>query len=122
MAEDVTIGGDGALFVGEDKTLKLEVLDADDVPVDITGWAITLDVRTRDNAADPALLSKSASITGTYSSTRASNTQRAVATLADDDTVLLTAKTYRHSWKRTTAGNETILAYGDFVVERATQM
>jgi hypothetical protein len=121
MARNITIGGDGSLFIGEDKTLRLEVLDASDVPVDMTtGWTVTFDVRLNDVDPSPVLLSKAATISGTYSATRAANTQRAVVALSDDEMTMPT-KSYRHSWKRTDAGSETVLAYGDFLPQIATQ-
>ncbi len=120
MAASVTIGGSGALFVGEDKTLYLEVLDTSSLPVDITTWAITLDVRVKDNAAAPALFSKSATIIGVYNAVRATNTQRARVIFTDTELNTVTAKTYRHSWKRMDDGSETVLAYGPFIVEKAT--
>ena len=130
MATDVTIGGEGegTLFADEDKVFLLEVLDVNEVPVNIAGWPIVFDVRRKDNSADPALLSIAATITGTYSATRASNTQRAQVVVTDDDMHPFKGsnlpdgreKTYRHSWKRTTSGSETVLCRGDFAPEKAT--
>jgi hypothetical protein len=127
MATDVTIGGEGTLFVGEDKTLELHVKDSSGVPVNISGWSILFDVRTKDNAADPAIVSATAAITGTYDAVVASNTQRARVVLTDDQLNLFKgsnlvsgAKTYRLSWKRTDPGLETVLCRGDFAPEKAT--
>lgn len=120
MAEEVTIGGDGELFVGEDKVLRLELLDTSGLPVDMSGWAMLFDVRLKDKSPDPALLSKTPSVTGVFNAARASNTQRAEVTLSDDELNTLQAKTYRHSWKRMDAGSETVLAWGDFVLQKAT--
>lgn len=134
MASDVTIGGDGVLFVGEDKTIRLELLaverDADgnliapsasSVPVNMTGWVMVFDVRKTDKAADPAILSETPLIIGTYNADRATNTQRATVALTDDDLNLFVGeKTYRHSWKRLTAGSETVVCRGDFSPEKAT--
>lgn len=117
MASHVTMGGDGTLFVGEDKTCQLEVLDADGIPVDITGWNIRLFVLS---TGSQVLIDKTASVSGVYSVTPLINTQRAVVTLTDADTSIEDG-THRHSWKRTDGGSETILAYGDFVIERTTQ-
>lgn len=120
MATDVTIGGDGVLFVGEDKTLRLELLDSDSIPVNMSGWVMLFDVRLKDNSPEPAILSKTPTLTGTYDAVRATNTQRAVVTLTDDDLNLVAARTYRHSWKRMTSGSETVLCRGDFAPEKAT--
>ena len=118
MAAHVTIGGNGTLFVGEDKSLQMEVLGATGLPVDLAGWTIRLFVLS---ASTTILLDKTASITGVYSATRADNTQRAVVTLTDTD-LSIPDGTYQHSWKRTDDGSETILAYGPCIVERTTQV
>lgn len=120
MALPATIGGNGTLFVGEDKTFKLELLDTVSIPVDMTGWDILFDVRKKDNSADPAIFSKTASLTGSYNVVRASNTQRAVVVLTDTELNTVQAKTYRHSWKRMDDGSETVLAWGDFAPQKAT--
>lgn len=133
MATDVTLGGagTGTLFVGEDKTLRLELLDDPEatapVPVNMLGWSILFDVRVKDNSPDPAIIAIIASITGVYDAVRATNTQRAVVTLTDTQLNLFKgsnltsgAKTYRHSWKRMDDGSETVLCRGDFLPEKAT--
>jgi hypothetical protein len=120
MATDVAIGGNGTLFIGEDKILRLELLDAASLPVDMTGWSIVFDVRSKDTSVDPALLSKTPTITGVYNAARATNTQRAEVTLSDDDMNLFKAKIHRYSWKRLTANNETVLVRGNFAPEKAT--
>jgi len=125
MAKLVTIGGSGALFVDEDKTITVEVLNTSDVPVDLAGWTIVLDVRSTDTSGT-ALLTKTAAVTGAYNATRATNTQRAVFTIADTDqpatTFTRTSPAYRYSIKRTDAGSETVLAYGDWSPQRPTQV
>jgi hypothetical protein len=118
MARIGTMGGDGTLFVGEDKTCRLEVLDATATPVDLAGWTVQLVVK---NTAGHVLLSKQASISGSYTALRSTNTQRAVATLSDDD-LSFADGTHRQSWKRLDAGQETVLFYGPFILERATQV
>jgi hypothetical protein len=120
VALEATIGGDGALFVGEDKIFRLEVLDVSQIPVNITGWAIKLVVRKKDNTADPAIFSRDALVVGVYNAVRTTNTQRAEVQLTDTELNTVSKKTYRHSWKRMDDGSETVLAYGDFVVQLAT--
>jgi hypothetical protein len=121
MAVEADIGGAGELFVGEDKTFRLELLDtALTTPVDMAGWVVKFFVRLKDGTADPAIFDKTATIIGVYNSVRATNTQRAEVTLTDTELNTVTAKTHRYSWKRMDDGNETVLAYGDFVVQLAT--
>lgn len=120
MATNVNIGGDGSLFVGEDKTLDLEVLDTAGVPVNIATWAMVFDVRDRDNSPDPPKLTKIPTVIGVYNATRANNTQRARVILTDSELNTVIAKTYRQSWKRTDDGFETVLLYGNFAPQKAT--
>lgn len=132
MAREVQIGGDGALFVGEDKDFVYEnvAIDVDDpenetlwVPVDMFGWDIRFDVRKKDNSPEPPFIVKTAAVDGTFQPTRAANQQRATVTVTDTDMNTLgglKAATYRYSFKRMDDGVETVLVRGDFVVEKAT--
>ena len=55
-----------------------------------------------------------------YISTR-EFTQWATIILTDVDLgAPLVSNTYRHAWKRVDEGNETVLAYGPFIVQGAT--
>jgi len=121
MARRTTLGGNGQLFLGEDKTFVLEVVDADGDPVDISGWTVLLDVRARPSSAS-ALISKTpASITGTFNASRTLNTQRASWEVSDDEMdELAAAGTFHYSCKRTDEGYKTVLAYGEFIAEKAT--
>ena len=122
MARTQTIGGDGTLFVGEDKTLKIVLSPA---PGEITvpsmaSWTILFDVRKKDNSSDPAIFSKQATVTGTYDPDPAVNQEFAFVTLSDTEMNTVKARTYRHSWKRMDDTFETVLARGDFAPEKAT--
>jgi len=117
-APEVQIGGEGALFVGEDKTFELALLDTAGDAVDMLGWAINFCVGKSDKAAD--VFDKVASITGVFNIDPLLNTQLAVVSLTDTELNTVKAKTYRYSWKRMDDGTETVLVYGDFVVQKAT--
>jgi len=124
MAREANIGGDGALFIGEDKQLNLELLDgpselSTSLPVDMSGWSVKLFVRTSDAAADPAVLEKTATIVGIFNAARAVNTQRARVTLTDTEMLTVAARMYRHAWKRMDDASETVLAYGRFYPQRS---
>jgi hypothetical protein len=120
MAIEVTLGGGGDLFVGEDKRVVVEILDRAGDPVDLAGWTTALVLKARD-ADVGAVLSLAGTVTGTHNAVRATNTQRLTFTATDTQTATLAAKTYRYSVKRTDDGSETILAFGPCIVERATQ-
>lgn len=120
MALDSTVGGDGSLFVGEDKTFRLELIDANSNPVNMTGWVLVFDVRKLDNSPAPPILSFTPTITGTFNATRALNTQRAIVGVASLDMDKFKAGIFRHSWKRIDNGSETVLAWGNFLPQKAT--
>jgi hypothetical protein len=117
MAALATIGGDGGIFVGEDKSLRFEVLDNNGIPVDIAGWGIRFLVQSQSHTV---LIDKTATITGTYNADRVVNTQLAVVTLTDDD-LTIDDGVHQHSLKRTDSGSETVLVYGNYIVQRTTQ-
>jgi hypothetical protein len=117
MAARITFGGNGQLFVGEDKTVEFEILDTRGLPVDITGWSLRLVVKSQANTV---LIDKNATITGTYNVDRVTNTQRAVVTLTDDD-LSIDDGVHQYSLKRTDSGSETVLVYTECIVERTTQ-
>lgn len=120
MAYEVDIGGDGELFVGEDKLLRLEIIDSAGLPVNIAGWNILWDVRVTEIATTPALLTKTGSVSGTFNASRASNTQRALFQLTNTELDLLSARIYRHSFKRLGSGVNTIVVWGKITPQKAT--
>lgn len=135
MATELQIGGTDTerVFIGTDwsKDFKIADLDTDATGAtakNVTGWAVTFDIRKQDKSSN-VLLTKSVgsgiTITGTFNSVLATSTQVIRIAVADTDvtTALFSTDggTFRYSLKRTDDGAETILAYGDIVVERATQ-
>ncbi|CAB4190392.1 hypothetical protein UFOVP1196_55 [uncultured Caudovirales phage] len=43
-----------------------------------------------------------------------------VESVIHEGQISIKARTYRHSWKRMDDGSETVLAYGNFVPQKAT--
>jgi hypothetical protein len=119
MAKESTIGGNGTLFAGENKTLRFEVLDTSLVPVDMSGWTVVFDARYTDSEPAPALVSLSATIAGAYSATRSANAQRASVALTP--AVLSAPGSYRYALTRTDSGFVTVIAFGWMTVEKATK-
>lgn len=123
MAIESQIGGSGSLFVGEDKTLRFGPLASASDPtvgVDMNGWTLIFDVRKKDNSADPAILSKTLTVSGVFNISQALNQQIASVTLTDTELNLFKASTYRWSWKRMDDGSETVLGWGTFAPQKAT--
>lgn len=129
MATAVDLGGSGTFFRGEDKILEIELFSSYDpitdtgTLVDASGWpsgAVHWVVkRSPQDTSDP-IIDLTASITGTFDSVRATNAQRAVVTLTSALSSLLTLRGYAHAWKRTDAGNATVLCAGALTVEHST--
>ncbi len=91
---------------GDDKTLEVTL---DPVPGDITGWAITFIVKTSDTAATAEF---SKTVGSGITITSGAN---AVFEVAIDDTDIDgLSGTLRYKAKRTGAGTEITLNYGDF--------
>jgi len=105
------------LFVGEDKRFELHVKDEAGASVDITGWVGRLVVKRKERDVD-SVLDVAFVVDGTFSPS--SNPQRAVVIVTDTQ-LSLPPRVYRHSWKRLDDGTETILAYGNFNLQLATQ-
>ena len=132
MARETNFDKDSNIFIGEDKQIRFPVYDDDNdgIPLDVSGYAMTWILRKKDTASDPALLTKTTgagiTVTGTFDVDPDVNTQRVVVTLADTDmatdlgVVIIPPLKYRYSLKRTDAGSETILAFGNFVLREAT--
>ena len=123
MATEAALEG---LYVGADQTVTMTVYQSDgETPQNIAGWTILLDIRKRDTSSDPALLSVTGTVSGVYNVDPNTNTQVVTFTLTDDN---LAASIFpgddwtgRYSIKRTTAGSEMPLRFGDVTVTRVTQ-
>lgn len=109
------------LFLGTDFSYVFHVKnEAEDTSIEITGQALSFMVK-RDplEEDDAALLSKSATIAGTFNATPSVNTQRATVTIADTDTATLAPlDTAYWELKRTDDGFETVYAYGTVELKR----
>lgn len=118
MALEVTIGGSGSLFVGEDKVIKLEVLDTVTLlPVNCVSWSVDCVIAKTDNGSP--ILTIHTTVIGTFNADRDLNTQRRAVTFTDDQLNLFRALQYRHGWKRMDDGSETVLAYGPFAPQKS---
>lgn len=108
------------LFVGVDHEFSFPILDAAEAAaVDVSGWSMSWMVKRKKTLADADKTFEKTTgggglaVTGVWNATPASSTQRVVATVEDTDTDGLKPGTYYHELKRTGAGVETILSYGE---------
>lgn len=111
MAEQADIAAADNWFLGEDKVLEFTVVDSAGAAVNITGWA--LEWILRSGAGERALLTKTVGSGVTITGGAGGVCQVAIA---DTDTDDLAAGRYWHALRRTDAGNEAVLSYGQVVL------
>lgn len=107
MSVQSNIDASAGWFIGEHKTLRFTVLDSAGAAVDITGWLIDFKISATNSGA--RLFTKSVG-SGIVLTTPASGILDVTINAAD--TTALAAGTYFYAVRRTTASNETELAYG----------
>lgn len=111
-------------FIGVDVSYRFTALNlAETAAVDMTGWSLSFMVKKSKGHLDAdAKFSRTTSagitISGTYNSDPAVNTQVATVSVEDSHTDALTPGTYYYELKRTGAGVEAVIAYGTFTLER----
>jgi hypothetical protein len=124
MARLQHLGNSQDWFIGEDKTIAFEIYSSDEATMqDVTGYAVEFKMRIKADS-DKVVLTRTTgastiTITGSYASAQATNTQRVNVLVEDTDTDNLQPGAYSYSLRRTDAGNETVLAYGDIVLKKA---
>ena len=115
------------LFVDGDHVVHYTNYAADGVtPKDMAGWTIILDIRKKDTSVAPALLAKTRAVSGVFNVDPLLNTQVCLFTILDTELAATIFKgddlTFRYSIKRTDAGAEQPLRYGDCPIVRVTQV
>ena len=112
VKSDITI--DMAWFKGEDRIINIDVNQSDgSTAQDMTGWNLTWELKLK--ASDLAAAAKITKTVGsgiTIDDGDGTN-DRAAIVLDDDDTETLDPGIYYHQLRRTDAGNEIVLAYGE---------
>lgn len=111
MATQTDIAASEHWFLGEDKTLQFTVVDSVGAAQNITGWALEWVLRRGEGLT--ALLTKTTGA-GITLTTPASGI--CTVTIADTDTDDFEPGGYWHTLRRTDAGTETVLAFGNVVL------
>jgi hypothetical protein len=108
------------LDLGMDHQFIFDIRTEDeDTSVNISGWTISYQIKRHESDADAAaLLVKTTTlggiaIAGTFNTDPDVNSQRATVTIADTDTDAIAPGLAFYELKRTDAGFETRLAFGD---------
>ena len=116
MALSQSITSSDNIFTGEDKTITFDVTQADGTtPQVMTGWALTWELKASVTGA--VQISKTTTAGTIALSNKFGTNDRATVTIADGDTETVGGGAYYHHLRRTDAGNEQILAYGDVTLK-----
>jgi hypothetical protein len=110
---------DSEVFSGADKVLQFTVKDASEVIVNITGWALKWVLATKPvpAAGVTVLLSKTTGLGITIPVGTDGVCQVAIADTDTDD--IPSDRVYYHELRRTDAGLEDVLSYGDFYLRQS---
>lgn len=114
MARKQHFTRDDMWFAGEDKQLQFTILDENEDPVNITGWAVTFSFA--DGVSETPLFEKTV---GSGIALTTPGSGLLTVTVTDADTEDLDAGDYVYALHRTDASTETVLAFGDVVLQRA---
>jgi len=112
------------LRIGTDFAFLFPVLNEDeDEAINISGWALSFMIKRAASDSDAAALltlttAAAITIAGTYNVDPDVNAQRATVAVADTDTDALASGSAQWELKRTDAGFETILGYGEMRLYR----
>lgn len=107
--------------VGEDRVLHIDVLDANGLPQDMSGWS--LDWELVDPGAGTAQITKTTGGGGITIGAGAGTNDRAIVVVDEADTQALAATLlaqYRHHLRRTDPGNQLVLAAGSVEIKATT--
>lgn len=99
-------------FRGQDDIFEYSIVDADGAAVNITSWALEWVMRESESASTAALTKTTAA---GITITNGAGGVLQVA-ISDTDTLTLEPRTYVYALRRTDAGSEQILAFGDAVL------
>jgi len=106
------------LIVGNDYERAFHIQNAEeDTAINIAGYTLSYMIKRRKSDADlAAIVTKTTTlgivIAGAFDADPDVNAQRATVSVSDTDTESLTPGLAYYELKRTTAGFETVLAYG----------
>ncbi len=114
MSKNSPIERSDRWYKAEKKQLQYDIVDADDNPVDVSGYAMRWVLETLPSTTD--VLSKVYPGADISVSNGDGTNDRVTVTIAAADTSGLPADTYRKALWRTDAGSEQLLAEGDAVL------
>ncbi len=116
MSVDAPIADTDNLFIGEDRSLEFTVVDAAGAAQDISGYALEWVMREAPNSTNAAITKTTGG--GGITITDGPGGVCSVA-IEDTDTLSLLPGRYFHTLRRTDDGVETVLSFGEAVLQQA---
>ncbi len=117
-ALNVDIGPEDNVRLGEDRTVRVRVVQADGVtPQTMTGWSLRFQVRPSPDGA--AVVTKATGGSGIVIENGAGANDQAAVTLSAADTALLSEGWHVYGLMRTDAGSKSVLVEGRLLARRA---
>lgn len=117
MSKTFNIAATDDWFRGEDKQIKIAIVDADDAPLDISGFTLRWTLET-DAGVD--VIEKTTGNGITVENGSGTN-DRAVIAIDAADTESLDPATYRHALWRTDSPAAQVLSEGSAVLKQAAE-
>jgi len=117
MAIRFNITKEDEFFIGEDRSIAINVKQSDESTAQtMTGWALAWELKPSPGEA--AGISKT-TVSGIAIGNGSGTDDRATITIADDDTEALEPGVYYHQLRRTDAGSEQLLSFGDVTLRES---
>lgn len=117
MAKRTNITASFFWFAGEDKVIRIPIVDEDDSALNVSSFALTFELKLMlDTVIGSALISKTTGAGDITFDSDAGTNDRVLIAIDDDDTEGLTG-TYSGVLRRTDAGSEGVLWIGSCVIQ-----
>ena len=106
------------MFIGEDRDWQFTVVDSAGNPQNMGGWAMECIMRIAPVAVTAVFTKTTGAGEIAFSNSADGTNDRATVKVIDDDTVDLVPRKYSYTLRRTDAGNEVVIAYGEVDLQR----
>ena len=107
-------------FTGEDRTFEYLCVDASDVELDVSSYALTWELK-RSLGSPTAVLTKTKAAGEIVITSGTGTNDVATVTLTDEDTEDLPSGRYFHVLRRTNAGSESWMSFGEVILTSSGQ-
>lgn len=115
MSKTANITEDDRWFQGEDKTFTFDIVDADDVPLDVSSYELSYQLEELHDSDVDLILKTNPEITVGAGAAAA---DRVSVPIAAADSASLDPRVYKHTLWRTDSGVQQVLAEGTALLQR----